>query len=169
MTHVPLGWLIMIYLILKVIQIVIYYRFKLFIFKVLMIALNFWQEFEELTNKIHEYQLREQRLQEQISMRGTPPPSPTPPNRQSDEEPAMTSPGPPLTPITSTAQSHQLHDQRSPKTIRSTKGGLHVKAYLPLGQVTSVRSESFLPFILVIVFYILMILSIDLSSVIAVM
>ncbi|ESO95696.1 hypothetical protein LOTGIDRAFT_116428 [Lottia gigantea] len=54
------------------------------------------QEYEELANKIHEYQLTEQKLLEQMSIgRASPPPSPL----QMKEEPAR-SPGPPITPNT---------------------------------------------------------------------
>ncbi|KAK7102114.1 hypothetical protein V1264_020385 [Littorina saxatilis] len=91
------------------------------------------QEYEELANKIHEYQLREQRLQEQMSMRGSPPPSP-PPNQEATEEPQMLSPGPPLTP--STGPSTMRSQPRSPQTVRNA----HVKAYLPNSQVTSVKA-----------------------------
>ena len=94
------------------------------------------QEYEELANKIHEYQLREQRLQEQISMRGSPPPSP-PPKQEASDDPPMLSPGPPLTPNTNTsALRNQPYGQRSPQTVRATNA--HVKAYLPNSQVTSV-------------------------------
>ena len=96
-----------------------------------------FQEYEELANKIHEYQLREQRLQEQMSMGGSPPPSP-PPRPEMSEDPPMQSPGPPLTPQTNTsALRNQLHSQRSPQPVRATNA--HVKAYLPNSQVTSVR------------------------------
>ncbi|KAL8610234.1 hypothetical protein ACOMHN_038929 [Nucella lapillus] len=96
------------------------------------------QEYEELANKIHEYQLREQRLQEQMSMRGSPPPSP-PLRQEVSEEPPMLSPGPPLTPSNnSSTMRSQPYGQRSPKTVRAVNA--HVKAYLPNSQVTSVKA-----------------------------
>nr|KAG5695020.1 hypothetical protein BaRGS_015844 [Batillaria attramentaria] len=96
------------------------------------------QEYEELANKIHEYQLREQRLQEQMSMRGSPPPSP-PANPESSDEQPLLSPGPPLTPNPSTSSlRNQPYGQRSPQTVRAMGG--HVKAYLPNSQVTSVKA-----------------------------
>ncbi|XP_025094528.1 serine/threonine-protein kinase A-Raf-like isoform X2 [Pomacea canaliculata] len=101
------------------------------------------QEYEELANKIHEYQLREQRLQEQLSLWSeSPPPSPVHshpyvhPKPQAPEDPLL-SPGPPLTPSTnaSTTQRHPYR-QRSPQAGRPA--GSFIKAYLPNNQVTAV-------------------------------
>ncbi|GFO42817.1 serine/threonine-protein kinase b-raf-like [Plakobranchus ocellatus] len=97
------------------------------------------QEYEELANKIHEYQLREQRLQEQMSMGGgSPPPSPTH-DRVPHEEP-MLSPGPPLTPNNSNTNLRSLATgQRSPQLGRSSNA--HIKAYLPNSMVTTVLAH----------------------------
>ncbi|KAK6994772.1 serine/threonine-protein kinase A-Raf-like isoform X1 [Biomphalaria glabrata] len=96
------------------------------------------QEYEELANKIHEYQLREQRLQDQISVgRGSPPPSPPLP-----EDPLL-SPGPPLTPNNSNNNLRQLPTgQRSPQlACRMERSTFHIKAYLPNSMVTTVVAK----------------------------
>ncbi|CAL1527085.1 unnamed protein product [Lymnaea stagnalis] len=96
------------------------------------------QEYEELANKIHEYQLREQKLQDQISIGGgTPPPSP---DRSMQEEP-LRSPGPPLTQSNSNNNLHQLAaGQRSPQS-GPRSANAHIKAYLPNSMVTTVVAK----------------------------
>ncbi|BFZ10465.1 hypothetical protein BsWGS_13504 [Bradybaena similaris] len=91
------------------------------------------QEYEELANKIHEYQLREQRLQEQMSVGGgSPPPSP-PHNRYQPEEPLLS----PLIPNHTSSTLRTLAvGQRSPQLgARATN---HIKAHLPNNMVTTV-------------------------------
>ncbi|RUS75032.1 hypothetical protein EGW08_017213 [Elysia chlorotica] len=93
------------------------------------------QEYEELANKIHEYQLREQRLQEQMSMGGGSPP-PSPPHEKVSHEDPLLSPGPPLTPNNSNSNLRNLAPgQRSPQLNRSSN---HIKAFLPNSMVTTV-------------------------------
>ena len=113
-----------------------YLCFKLYISFFLYICTNITQEYEELANKIHEYQLREQRLQEQMSMGGgSPPPSP-PHDKVTHDEPLL-SPGPPLTPNNSNSNLRSLATgQRSPQLGRSSNA--HIKAFLPNSMVTTV-------------------------------
>ncbi|BFZ08162.1 hypothetical protein BsWGS_11201 [Bradybaena similaris] len=94
------------------------------------------QEYEELANKIHEYQLREQMLQEQMSMGGgSPPPSP-PLDRTQPEEPLL-SPGPVTSSNTNNNGRGLAVGQRSPQSgIRSTNA--HIKAFLPNSMVTTI-------------------------------
>ncbi|CAG5124401.1 unnamed protein product, partial [Candidula unifasciata] len=95
------------------------------------------QEYEELANKIHEYQLREQRLQEQMSVGGgSPPPSP-PVDRTLPEEPLL-SPGLPVTTTNSSSNGWGLAvGQRSPQlAVRSTNA--HIRAFLPNSMVTTI-------------------------------
>ncbi|XP_041347487.1 serine/threonine-protein kinase A-Raf-like isoform X2 [Gigantopelta aegis] len=98
------------------------------------------QEYEELANKIHEYQTREAKLLEQMSIgRGSPPASPTP-ESISDPELPLLSPGP-LTPnsTSSTAWSQTPVCQRSPQLpLRSPGGHTCIKAHLPNSMVTTV-------------------------------
>ncbi|KAK6176333.1 hypothetical protein SNE40_014636 [Patella caerulea] len=91
-------------------------------------------EYEELANKIHEYQLREQKLLEQMSIgRASPPPSPLP----MTEEPCR-SPGPPLTPNTSSNNLQNLPTgQKSPQLTSRSPGGT-IRAHLPSSMVTTV-------------------------------
>ncbi|XP_005096987.2 serine/threonine-protein kinase A-Raf isoform X2 [Aplysia californica] len=95
------------------------------------------QEYEELANKIHYYQLREQRLQEQMSVGGGSPP-PSPPHSKSQPEEPLLSPGPPLTPSNSNSNPRMPPvGQRSPQLgPRSTNA--HIKAHLPNSMVTTV-------------------------------
>lgn len=107
--------------------------------KRVMSCLFYLQEYEELANKIHEYQLREQRLQEQMSMGGGSPPASPPRDRTQIEEPL--SPGAPLTPNNSNNNLRTLAvGQKSPQlATRSTNA--HLKAYLPNSMVTTVGKD----------------------------
>ncbi|KAH9518954.1 hypothetical protein Btru_008774 [Bulinus truncatus] len=99
------------------------------------------QEYEELANKIHEYQLREQRLQDQISLGGGSPPSSPAHDRLMQEEPLL-SPGPPLTPNNSNNNLRQLATgQRSPQLAPRSSSNAHIKAYLPNSMVTTVVAK----------------------------
>lgn len=101
------------------------------------------QEYEELANKIHEYQLREQRLQEQMSVGdGSPPPSP--PYFRNHPEESVPSPGLSVTPNSSSNNLRTLAvGQRSPQLGTRT-----VKAYLPNDMVTTVSITFFFPLII---------------------
>ena len=89
------------------------------------------QEYEELASKIHEYQLREQGLQERMSVDDTSiSPAVSPRDALHDA-------------LLSTAQSpgrdHSVwRGQGSPRPARASSG--YVKAYLPMCQVTSVST-----------------------------
>lgn len=95
------------------------------------------QEYDELANKIHEYQMREQRLMEKMSIgRGSPPSSPVP-----GEETAM-SPGPPLTPNNSGSLNPLGGASHLSPLLKIRSPGGHVKAFLPNSMVTTVRTGS---------------------------
>ncbi|XP_071082636.1 serine/threonine-protein kinase A-Raf-like isoform X1 [Haliotis cracherodii] len=103
------------------------------------------KEYEELANKIHELQTREQKLLEQMSIgRATPPPtpSPEPAGAAAEPEPPVMSPGP-LTPNNSSTNLWSMNTgQRSPQLpLRSPVGHTkHIKAYLPDNMVSTVNA-----------------------------
>lgn len=86
------------------------------------------QEYEGLTNKIHELQLREQELQEHLSSEDLPADSPFQPDDRLD--PADHEPPPPQYPPSVPSGSTDATDKGTMRNM--------VKAYLPNKQITTV-------------------------------